>query len=174
LSTHLSEDALADLAKRSAREIGLVRLVLVGHPPATVDLNAIVYAVTTDRLRLAEEHLLAAQRALAGRPPQVRSAISRAYYCMYQAVRSVVFEHQRGDFDDHEKLPSKIPDDFPDAHTWRNRLKDARLSRNDADYSPYPRQMASARPEAASLVKDAKTLLAVCREYLTGRGWVET
>ena len=27
---------------------------------------------------------------------------------------------------------------------------------------------------AARLVADAKTLLAVCRQYLTGRGWVET
>jgi uncharacterized protein (UPF0332 family) len=128
--------------------------------------------VATDRWRFA-----ALQRSHAGTlmkqtPPLYRSAISRYYYAMYHAMRACVFLAYPGDdCQEHSKLPSNIPNDFdPAGIDWQNKLKDARLARNRADYEPYPNKNAAWRGTALAIESDAIHLLRIARTYLRKRG----
>ena len=98
----------------------------------SLPILALVEEAAAARFRLAKVHLNQSVGAAAQK--EYRSAISRAYYAMYQSVRAVVFLVTRGDdFEGHSKLPTKIPSDFPNAATWANELKNARVARNCAD-----------------------------------------
>jgi hypothetical protein len=90
---------------------------------------------------------------------------------MYHTMRAVVFFVERGDdFEEHSKLPGRTPADFPDAATWQNALKDARLSRNAADYDPYPKSDRSYKKAAEDLSERSVELARASRDYLRSRG----
>lgn len=129
------------------------------------------HQVTADRLRLAKELLAAGDKLRTCRPPQYRSAISRYYYCMYHAIRAVVYFMYGGDdYQPHSDLPGQIPADFTDGALWRNALKDARSHRNDADYEPYPASSSTWQPIASDLAANAVGLIAESEQYLKGKG----
>jgi len=86
-------------------------------------------------------------------------------------MRACVFLYNNGDdFQEHSELPKHIPDDFPSKSLWQTRLKDARLSRNNADYDPYPRSEKAWKKPAFSLGTDADLLLKETRAYLKKKG----
>lgn len=126
---------------------------------------------SADRLSLAGQFHETANKLLRARPTQSRSAISRYYYSMYHAMRSVVFFVHGGD--DHEKhnaLPGVTPSDFVDAAIWQNTLKDARGRRNEADYDPYPMETVDFLATARDLQGKSAQLLVEARSYLTTKG----
>lgn len=86
-------------------------------------------------------------------------------------MRAVVFLVTQGDdHEEHSKLPSNIPDDFPNKATWANELKTARLTRNAADYDPYPTDSASWEAKSKDILKNAQSILSVAEAYLVGKG----
>jgi uncharacterized protein (UPF0332 family) len=123
------------------------------------------------RWRLALIHRTHANVLRTSEPPRSRSAVSRYYYSMYQAMRACMFLFYQGDdYQDHAKLYLNIPNDFPSASHWQGKLKDARLARNRADYDPYPSGEKTWQTIAAILKTDADLLLKEARQYLKNRG----
>lgn len=123
--------------------------------------------VAMDRLRLAGMHLKAAYSAARAQPAQQRAAISRAYYSMYHAARAATYLAIGGDdHEQHSVLPGKLPADFPKSDEWKNKLKDARLERNRADYDPYPGGDVEFGDTAKRLVEDARSFMKLARAYL--------
>jgi uncharacterized protein (UPF0332 family) len=134
-------------------------------------VDDIVDRATLDRIGFGVRLLKSAQRLLRARPPEYRQTTSRGYYAMYHIMRSVVFFVVGGD--DHEKhseLPDHIPPDFPNHAMWQNRLKNARLERNRADYEPYPSSDKGFETAARTVVSDTEALLPVARAYLRRKG----
>jgi uncharacterized protein (UPF0332 family) len=124
-----------------------------------------------DRIRLAERIIDDADRAMQARPPMRRAAVGRYYYAMYHAIRAVVFFKTPGDdFEQHSELPAHLPGDFPDVEMWKNELKDARLTRNEADYDPYPEADGDFKDAAVKLKAKAADLISVARSYLHSKG----
>ena len=129
--------------------------------------------VCIDRMAMADRFVITGNKLMRTRPVESRSAVSRYYYAMYHAIRSVVYFYHKGDdHQDHSKLPSKLPGDFPNHGTWLNDLKDARLYRNDADYDPYPFGDKDWKPIAQDLSSKASSLTKIARMYLRQKGCV--
>lgn len=123
--------------------------------------------VTKDRLSLAQLQLSAAKAALNSEPPLCRMAVSRAYYAMYHSARAVTYISVGGDdHEEHSKLPMHLPDDFSDVQDWKNKLKNARLDRNRADYDPYPKRDSDFNECAETLFVDAKEFLRLAKAYI--------
>jgi uncharacterized protein (UPF0332 family) len=134
-------------------------------------LEDLRHQAASDRLGLAQLFHEAGDKALRSRPPQFRTAISRYYYCMYHAMRAVVYFVNRGDdHDEHSVLPAKTPRDFSNAAVWQNRLKDARAQRNEADYDPYPQQEFEFSANARALRQTSDDLLLEAYSYLRAKG----
>lgn len=127
--------------------------------------------VAQDRWRLAREQRRHANVMLRSPRPPYRSAISRYYYTMYHSMRacSYIF-HEGDDHEEHAKLPANIPGDFPNKGAWQNRLKDARLLRNRADYDPYPTADRAWQGSAKKMRVEAAEMLSVAKVYLVGKG----
>lgn len=90
---------------------------------------------------------------------------------MYHCFRSVVyFAHGGDDHEEHSVLSKHIPDDFPNNQLWENSLKDARARRNEADYSPYPRDSAMFRSDSDTIISTVCALMSVARAYLRRKG----
>ena len=137
-----------------------------GYPLATLSRK-----VVEDRLALAKKLLRSAQDEMTRAKPCHRTAVSRSYYSMYHAFRAVVFAiHGGDDHQEHAKLPSAIPQDFPSRSHWENDLKTARLDRNRADYDPYPRGHRAFQATATNTLARATALLPVVRDYLRKKG----
>jgi hypothetical protein len=135
------------------------------------DISQLIAKITVDRLALANALHREALAALNRQPPSYRNAISRGYYALYQTFRGIVFLTTEGDdHEEHSKLPGHIPPDFPARDYWENALKSARLDRNRADYEPYPRNDAEFEAKAREICGQSKTLRAVARTYLRGKG----
>lgn len=129
------------------------------------------HEATSDRMELARHFLGVGDKLLRVRPAQHRSAISRYYYCMYHALRAVVFfQHEGDDHESHSALPGHVPKDFPNSAVWSNDLKSARENRNSADYDPYPPAHTSWQAMAKDLGLQAPSLLAISEAYLRGKG----
>lgn len=134
-------------------------------------IDMLVSKATVDRLELSRRLRLDAQAATKGAHRSFRSATSRAYYAMYHALRATAFFANGGDdYEEHSKLPSGIPRDFPDRHNWENDLKNARYDRNRADYDQYPKNDLIFAPIAAQLIQKANELFPVVRSYLQKKG----
>jgi uncharacterized protein (UPF0332 family) len=134
---------------------------------AKVSIQKLQARVARDRLRLAKMQLRDAIVASKATPTLYRTTVSRAYYAMYHAARAATYLSVGGD--DHEKhsiLPTKFPADFPNAEVWKNRLKNARLERNRADYDPYPLNDSTFSASAAQLILEAKALIASTQQYI--------
>lgn len=124
-----------------------------------------------DRWDLANSFRRNADRMMAVTPPLYRDAISRYYYAMYHAMRSVVFFSERGDdYEQHSALPGRTPSDLDEAERWQNVLKDARERRNAADYDAYPKSASAYRTTAQDLQTVSASFLAVTRDYLRKKG----
>jgi uncharacterized protein (UPF0332 family) len=140
---------------------------------ATTDrtLDGLREMVTVDRWRLAADLALRADRMLRARPPMYRDAVSRYYYAMYHAARALAYFHHEGDdHQEHRVLPGKLPTDFRDHEIWSNNLKNARDTRNRADYEAYPRDRDQWIVDARSLRDQSYELLDRVRTYLAARG----
>jgi uncharacterized protein (UPF0332 family) len=126
---------------------------------------------TVDRLQLSVDCRRRARRLEQLEPPMYRDAISRYYYCVYHAFRAVVFFSTPGDdSQEHRSLPGAIPADFPDVERWRNDLKQARLTRNNADYAAYPKTERAWKAECVAVSLVANTAVADARSYLRAKG----
>jgi uncharacterized protein (UPF0332 family) len=129
--------------------------------------------VVADRWQLALDFNDRGAKLLRSRPPLYRDAISRFYYSMYHALRAVAyFTYFGDDHEEHRALPSAIPRDFYDNEIWANNLKNARDTRNRADYEPYPAEPAAWASDAGVLKVQAADLLERTKLYLTARGCV--
>jgi uncharacterized protein (UPF0332 family) len=123
------------------------------------------------RWRLAVEHRRQANAILRLSRPLYRAATSRLYYAMYHAIRAAAYvSHGGDDHQEHAKLPSNTPVDFPAHDQWENALKSAREHRNQADYDPHPLADHVFRPIAIQLKSDADQLLPIARRYLLAKG----
>jgi len=124
-----------------------------------------------DRWTLANSFRRNADRMMALEPPLYRDAISRYYYAMYHAMRSVVYFAEGGDdYQAHSNLPGHAPADLADAEQWQNVLKDARERRNAVDYDAYPKSGSAYSKVAYDLQTTSTRFLSVTRAYLRARG----
>ena len=123
--------------------------------------------VAKDRFKLAKSKLRDAVQAASCNPALWRTGVSRAYYAMYHAARSVTYlAHGGDDHEEHSMLPGKLPPDFPDSDQWRNKLKMARLNRNKADYDPYPVGDLEFEATCQELIQDATIFLRLSQRYI--------
>ncbi|WP_157358561.1 HEPN domain-containing protein [Amycolatopsis sp. ATCC 39116] len=165
------EEALLRVSKAGKKTLGLFEegLHLTGLTSQTFD--ELREQVCADRLSLADRFIVTGSKLMRARPAEYRSAISRYYYAMYHSVRAVVyFAHKGDDHQEHSKLPSNLPNDFPGHGLWLNDLKDARAYRNDADYDPYPLDNLRWKDAAKTLAAKAPVLAKTARQYLRQKG----
>ncbi|MET9325824.1 hypothetical protein [Tsukamurella sp. NPDC003166] len=136
-----------------------------------IETEVLIRQIVSDRLDLASEHLRIGDSMLLGE--KYREAISRFYYAMYHAGRSVVFGFHRGDnYQKHSVLPNHLPPSMIDSASWTMHLDNARFTRNRADYDLYPRAASSWQSQAVSLSVQAAEFVAVCEEYAVSEGLV--
>lgn len=132
-----------------------------------VSIKQLQVRVAKDRLKLARLQLRDARAATTTTPKLGRTAVSRAYYAMYHAARAATYLSFGGDdHEGHSVLPTKFPADFPNSEVWKNRLKNARLERNRADYDPYPAGDSEFLVICPTLIDEAKELIKVTQQYL--------
>lgn len=165
-----AQDALF-VSESQSRKVNEFRAGVSLEARTGYTVHEIVGRVTLDRIQFGVRLLQSAQRLIRLRPQECRQATSRGYYAMYHIMRAVVFFVVGGD--DHEKhsvLPDHIPSDFPNQGHWQNRLKNARLERNRADYEPYPSSDKGFETAARTIVSETDALLPVARAYLRRKG----
>ncbi len=134
---------------------------------ARLSIERLRTRVVKDRLALAKSKLRAATQVASSTPALWRTAISRAYYCMYHAARAATnLSYGGDDHEEHSALPGKLPADFPDSEQWRNKLKNARLERNRADYDPYPADEEQFKDICVELIQDATDFMKISQKYV--------
>lgn len=135
------------------------------------NLGDLLHQIAVDRILLAEEFLAMGDAMYRSRKDLSRSSISRYYYAIYHGLRAVAFHAAEGDDNqDHSKLGKGIPADFPDRALVVNRLNDARIWRNEADYDPYPQFGNYFTSTEKALRPVAHDTVAQARDYLRGKG----
>jgi uncharacterized protein (UPF0332 family) len=166
----LEQELLSLLKYKKAHIVFLkhgVRLEAIGG----AQIDVLMLRVSADRFALARYFLASARRLQRMRPPSFRDSVSRSYYSMYHAARTIAYVfHQGDDHEDHMALYKALPDDFPDVDRWRNDLKDARLRRNEADYDPYPKPDGEFAGVGRSQLATATSFLAEAENYLRTKG----
>ncbi len=136
-----------------------------------VSIQQILIRVAVGRWRLADSFRKQANKLVSGAHPLYRSAISRYYYSMYHAVRACVYLETKGDdYQQHSELPKHIPPTLDPAVNWRAKLKNARLTRNSADYDAFPQTERAWKTKAVDLSADATALMAVTKQFLINKG----
>lgn len=134
-------------------------------------LTQLTHRATADRFELALDFRRRSRILMRASPAPYRDAVSRLYYSMYHGARAVVFFTFGGDDNqDHRVLPGSLPDDFPNASMWSNRLKTARDNRNRADYDPFPKSSRFWQTVAANLADEVDEFIVLARRYLRGKG----
>jgi uncharacterized protein (UPF0332 family) len=132
-------------------------------------ISQLINQSALSRWNLAYQHRYQANKLMKSNPALYRSATSRYYYSMYHALRACIFLNLPGDdHEEHSKLPLKIPDDFPSE--WKNKMKEARLTRNAADYDPFPKSDLAWKESALRLKQFADELISLTRQYLRKKG----
>lgn len=166
------EQRLQRVTKLSAREIGLLREGVSVEAALSRTMADALHQVVADRILLSEGFLQTAEKLRRSRSDMSRAAIARYYYAMYHAMRAVSFHNHGGDdHEAHSELFQKgVPADFPNAIAARNDLKDARLSRNEADYDPYPQSAAYFKSVVQRLAPVSSAFVADSRGYLVSKG----
>lgn len=169
LSEHEKQLTRVGTAKRKDLAAFRYGAYLVGGNVDTI--VSLEFEACTNRFRLAQGFATTGDRLMRSKSPDYRSAISRYYYSMYHAMRAVVFLVSKGDdHEQHSELPRHTPSDFTDRDVWENRLKDARVRRNDADYEPYPVNAGDLRSVALTLQLHAWEFLPAVESYLVRKG----
>ncbi len=167
------------LSHARLKRIGEAPAVLLGNWREGVSLagdsglsiDTLKLGVAVARWKLAAEYRRDAKKLARLPSPPFRSVISRFYYAMYHSMRAACYVfHDGDDHESHSDLPLHIPNDFPNAATWKNTLKGARLARNAADYDPYPKSSNIWQKRAEAIRKDAEALFAETRNYLRSKG----
>ena len=170
MNRRVTSQDLLFVSKSPRKHIKMLRAGISLEHRTGYTISEITGRVVADRLRLAKNTLEAADQA-ATELNQNRMSIGRSYYAMYHAMRAVVFFVTDGDdYEEHMKLPIKVPSDFPTRTKWQNSLREARYARNRADYDPYPKKDASFKAEATDLRAEARELLKISRQYLKCKG----
>jgi len=162
-----SSDDLLIISKSSKEKLDALAFGAHLAKRTGYDLSQLRSKAAADRVDLARSLLRDALEAAQLGTPRYRTAVSRAYYAMYHALRAATYiAHGGDDHEQHTTLPGKIPNDFPDRTRWENALKNARYERNRADYDPYPRIEKNFEHAAQTLVAAATELLPLVRGYL--------
>ena len=165
------EHSLHRVSKASAQDLERLKEGVYHESSTSRSIDDLREQAVADRLRLGDSFLSAGSAFLRKRPAENRAAVGRFYYAMYHYMRAVVFFSTLGDdFQEHSKLPMHIPSDFPAVSSWANRLKDARLHRNEADYDAYPSADADFRLIAKNLEQYAQALTTDAYNYLRSKG----
>ena len=130
------------LARSSAAQIACFRGILAGRESLTAEgFEHLIADIVFRRLALAEGQLrsadLLASSRKTGNLEELLSAVSRAYFAMYNTARALVFLRKGKDVNEHRRLPDHLPEDLPDRDEWAKRLRKYRDLRNDADYDPF-------------------------------------
>lgn len=134
-------------------------------------LPDLILQVTSDRLLLAGDHLRSGDQLLLGQ--HFRSAISRYYYAMYTAARSIVYACVKGDdFERHNLLPRNLPATMPHVTRREQQLIYARLLRNEADYDIYPRSPPDWEHDARSISIEAAEFVLACEDFALTNGLI--
>jgi uncharacterized protein (UPF0332 family) len=171
MSKKLSDKRLNRVAEAECKVIGYWKEGVSLENDSGKTINELILQTAIGRWRLAYDHRYHANRLLSSNPPHYRSAVSRYYYAMYHSLRACVYIYNMGDdFQEHSKLPLKIPADFPQSMEWQIKMKNARLTRNRADYEPFPRSDRVWQRNANNLKTDADQLIIVSRNYLKNKG----
>lgn len=165
------EKFLRDITTSQKNKIGQLRYGVKVESATNKPIDELVRQATKDRLRLAEQVRRDARLLLNLNPIAARSSISRSYYAMYHASRSLLFFMYEGDdHQEHKDFFKYLPKDFPNAQFWENELKQARLERNTADYDPYPLDQKEFAPNARTRLSQANKYLPLVRSYLKTKG----
>jgi uncharacterized protein (UPF0332 family) len=165
------EVELLNISKYKKNQIDWLRNGIRIEHVAGQTIGDLISQACVSRHFLAEHFLKSAAMLLKLKPARHRDAISRAYYAMYHAARAVVYLVNQGDdHQEHDQLYKHLPSDFPNADTWKNELKEARLKRNEADYDFFPKSNLSFRSASLSLFAKAKEFHSECENYLQNRG----
>jgi len=131
----------------------------------------LIQQATSDRLALASEHLRAGDQLILAF--QFRSAISRYYYAMYHAARSVVYAETRGDdYEKHHVVVRHLPAQMPNRAKREQQLANARFLRNEADYDVYPFSISEWADDARMLSITATDFVQGCEEFALTKGYV--
>lgn len=165
------ERRLQRLSEMVARDIRLLEEGVSIETALSRTIDDAMHQAIADRLSLADDFLVMANRLRRSRSDLARAAVARYYYAMYHAFRAVAYQAGRGDdHQEHNKLPNWIPDDFPDKANAANALKDARLVRNEADYDPYPASSDYFKVYAKALAPAAADYVSKARFYVRSKG----
>lgn len=122
-------------------------------------------------LRLAQYHLQVA-RSLVNSNRNWRSVVSRSYYAVYTASRTVRFYVEGSvklDVDDHKRV-GDLPNDFPKKPEWSNFVVELRRDRNLADYEPWQHVRRSLTHSPNKALKKSAEFVGESRKYLRQRG----
>ena len=164
----MKEDEFLKLGNH--REARRILGALPGVPPL-VWFDAAAALTARRWFRLSEQHLRVSQLFIAT-PRAWRAAISRSYYAVYNASKSVRFyvsgRVSRGT-DDHAAV-GDLPKDFPNRPRWTNFTTELRRDRNLADYEPWRHVRRSLTYQPPQAIAEAKLFVAACRTYLRGKG----
>ena len=159
----MDEAHLKSLAKFTGDRIDCIRRILADGGPLTSErFEEFLGEIANRRMALADG-LLGAARALAahGGRDCLLSAVSRAYYAMYNAARAVVFLLAGKDVDNHEALARSLPHRVPRQAEWQKKLNDYRRLRNEADYDPF--SVWDADDQWRRIAADAEAFLTIAR-----------
>ena len=165
------DERMLRLSKMAATEIALLKEGVSIEAFFSQTIDDALYQAIADRLDLADSFLATANRMRRARSDMHRATVGRYYYAMYHAFRAVAFQSKRGDdFQKHSDLANAIPGDFPNASVAQNDLKSARLTRNEADYDPYPASSNHFKAAVATLAPLASTYVVQARIYVRLKG----
>lgn len=135
--------------------------------------ETLIALAVKERWSLSQATLRTARRLANSNNPDYRNVIGRFYYAMYQGARTTAFAFYKGDdHEAHTKLQIKLPGSIPNATHLKHQLKDARLTRNKADYELFPKTNAAWKSDADRLGSVAPLFLGTLQAYLIQRGWL--
>jgi len=143
----------------------LYRLVDLGYL-TQAQVDELINRLVSDRFAKAADYLDFAQQLDVGLELHQPHVISRCYYAMYHAARSLVLHVRRADVDDHERLPVALGRVL--GTSYGDTLGRWREVRNQVDYSPYP--PADLARRATMALNEATAFVAACRTELQNRG----
>jgi hypothetical protein len=153
----------------SKTDYGIIRRLVVEEGLIdNLKIEQIIEQVTKDRFNLGKAKAQFAQTLDENEPEACKVIIALCYYAMYQSCRAAIFHTHRDDMDSHEKVASEIGRIIgtPLEETlnfWRN-------TRNEVDYSPYPKLDRSLKELALNAVSSATSCLSDIENYLKRRG----